>query len=511
MRRELRTVILIPCILACILAVLIIMDKKNISIIPVKGRNTKKVSVSVTPTPKAQPTPVPEITEEPTPEPADEPTQAPVATITPTTAPTPAPTPASTPKPTEAASASPAPSPTSAPGNDQKPSGITYNAIYRADGENYSLIADGNTLTYLVLSKKDNSVRQTGYPFHSVYAEFPGEQNGPILGFKNDHFVFVSNNKIVASDGIHEEVLYELDDAPNINVISRSENRVLGVFSANQKQTLCIIDLRNFKTETYQEKSAINPSYIVLTDDNFSYSIKRRIPAGPYYEFLYTARNGKVNLLAMINEIAAYSLDAENSTVTIETIGNGKFRLDLNTDKLTANKAISKDRTLYLPVYGDGIIENLTDIRFINYNNENRQAVLKVLPASYKADVYYNSYYDTYIFTFYLPEKEKLLPEFGVAGRFTVTDYSVISLDDDKFIRGSTVKELLFSGETAIGSAEIYLMEQYASFNNEWVLFDMIYAWIPIRDSTKAYQVYMYVPRGESYQPYLDFVKQLIS
>lgn len=507
MRRELRTVILVPCILACILAVLIILDKKDISLIPVKSKSPKKVAVVVTPTPGAQPTLTPTVTEEPTPEP--EPTNLPAQSPTITAAPTPAPTSASTPtpspKPTETAVSEPEPTPAGTAGNGQNSSEAKYNALYKADGENYSLIADGNTMTYIVLNKKDNSVRQTGYPFHSVYAEFPGEQNGPILGYKNDHFVFMSNNRIVASDGTQEEVLYELDEIPNINSIIQSENRVLAGFMG---QILCIVDLRNFYIETYNE--SFSPSYLVLTDDNMSFSKKRRIPAGPYYEFLYTAKEGKVRLHAMINEITDYILDSENGMVTISTVGNDRFQLDLKADKLTAEKSYGKYRTLYLPAYGDGIIEDLTDIRFINHNNADEQVVLKVLPASYKADVYYNSYYDTFFFTFYMPEKEKLLPD-GKAGRFTITDYSIVSLAEDKFFRESTVKEFLLSAETRIGTAEIYLLEQYEIFNNEYVPFEMVYAWIPIKNSTKAYQLYMYVPRGESYKPYLDFVMQLIS
>jgi len=335
------------------------------------------------------------------------------------------------------------------------------------------------------LNKKDNSVRKTGFPFHSVYAEFPGEQLGPIIGHKDDRFVFMSNNKVVASDGIQEEVLLELDEIPNINAITKSENRVLAAFSTSAGQTVCIADLRNFYAEIYYEKSAINYSYMVLTDENFSYSKKRRIPAGPYYEFLYTARDGKVKLLAMVNEITDYTLDTGNNTVTIKTVGNDSFKIDLKTDKLTTSKSISKERTLYLPAYGDGIIENLTDIRFINRNDPDEPVVLKVLPTSYKADVYYNSYYDTFYFNFYLPGKENLLPSSGVAGSFTVIDYSVISLVENKFFRGSTVKNLLFSGQTGIGNAEIYLMEQYVSYNNEYVPFEMVYAWIPIKTAQK--------------------------
>jgi len=511
MRRNLRTVVLVPCILACILAVLIFLDKKEISLFPVKGKGSKKTVVSVTPAPSAQPTQISVSTDEPTPEPSptDTPSQKPAVPASPTPAPKPA---AVTPKPTPTSAPSPAapkatesPKPSGTPENDERNS-VTYKAVYKLDGNNYSLIADGNTLTYLILNKQDNSIRKTGYPFDSIYAEFPGEQLGPIIGNKNDRFVFMSNEKIVASDGTHEEVLFTVGDATNINSIVKSDNRILAAIGG---RIMCIVDFRNFTVETYNE--AFTPDYFALTDEFFSFSIKRRIPAGPYYEYLYTGKNGKVKLLAMIGEINKYEVDTENSIVTITTGEKDVFQLDLKTDKLSTSKAISKERTLYFPAYADGIIGDLSDIRYINRNSSDEQVVLKVLPTSYKAEIYYNSYYDTFYFTFYMPEKVNLLPVNGVAGSFTVIDYSVITLNENKFLRDSTVKELLFSGQTGIGNAEIYLLEKYETYNNESVPFEMVYAWVPIKNSTQAYQLYLYVPRGEKHEPYLNLVKQLIS
>jgi len=519
MKRNLGTVVLVPCILACILIILIILDKKDISLFPVKGRDAKKIAVSVTPIPSAQPTQVPGITTEPTPEPTETPAPEPTvqatptskptpkpATVTPT--PTPTPTPTLAPTPTVPAAAEPVPEPSVAPENGEKPTDITYNPIYRFDGDNYSLIADGNTLTYLVLNKQDNSVRQTGYPFNAIYAERLGEQNGPFIGNKGDRFVFMSNKQIVASDGTQEEVLFTVNDdtSENINSIVESDNRILAAIGG---RIMCIVDFRNFTVETYNE--AFTPGYFVLTDEYFSFSIKRRIPAGPYYEYLYTGKNGKVKLLAMIGEINKYEVDTENSIVTITTGEKDEYLLDLKTDRLSANKAISKERTLYFPAYADGIIGDLSDIRYINRNSSDEQVVLKVLPTSYKAEIYYNSYYDTFYFTFYLPEKVNLLPANGVAGSFSVIDYSVISLNENKFLRDSTVKELLFSGQTGIGNAEIYLLAKYETYNNESVPFEMVYAWVPIKNSTQAYQLFLYVPRGESHEYYLDLVKQLVS
>ena len=55
----------------------------------------------------------------------------------------------------------------------------------------------------------------------------------------------------------------------------------------------------------------------------------------------------------------------------------------------------------------------------------------------------------------------------GSDGGFTVIDYSVVSLIENKFLRDSSVKELLFTGQTSIGNAEIYLLERYERMNDE--------------------------------------------
>ena len=162
MRRNLGIVVLIPCILAVILAVLIVLDKRNSSMAPAKGKGSDKTVVSVSPTPDAQPTQAPQTSPEPEPEvsPTDEPTPSPTVSATPT--PSPSPTPSPTPEPT------PALTPTPEPGQESEETSensgetgeVTYNAIYRQDGNSYSLIADADTLTFIVLNKQDNSIRE---------------------------------------------------------------------------------------------------------------------------------------------------------------------------------------------------------------------------------------------------------------------------------------------------------------------------------------------------------------
>lgn len=507
-RRKRQNVVLVPFILAIILVVLLILDKNEVSLFkkkPTASTNQNNhVSVTTTIHPTQLPTTTPEPTQEPLP--TSSPTKIPTATPTPTSSPTPTTTP--TPKPTESDVDKPTTKPTDPSQNtNDMEDGMgeaKINVLYRQDGDEYSLIADGNTHSLLILNRQDGSIRDTGYSFHQKYTQ-PNSYIGPIIGYKNNHFIFIADKQIVISDGVTENTLVTLNDdisnEVNLSPVVQSENRILLCF---EEKAMYLIDCRNFSVETYNEEYSEN--YLVLTDEYFSFSTRHRIPAGPYYQFLYTGDNGKSNVLAMIGEIQEYTVDIDNNFVTIKA--DDVYQLNLKTQEISTTKKLDKERTLYLPVFADGILEGLTDIRFINRNSNNEQVVLRLLPFSYNASCYYSSYYNTFFFTFYLPEKANLLP--GSAGSFSIIDTSIISLRENKFIRDSSVKELLYSGQTSIGDGEIYLLERYETLSNESVAFEIVYAWIPIEGSTHAYQLYLYVPRGEDYQTYLELVKQLL-
>ncbi len=506
-RKKLQNVVLIPFILAIILVILIVLDKNDVSFFGKKREASTKGNNYVTaiPTPTIQPTQLPVITVEPTP------TSAPTSTPTamPTTTPKPTPTSTPTPAATEPVEVEPTtkPSDTSqnAEGKDDGAGGAEIDAIYRQDGENYSLIADVNKLSLFILNHQDGSIRDTGYSFEIKHEQQSDDYLGPIIGYKNEHFLFISDKQIVISDGVSEKALVTINDGISNQIhaspIVQSEERILLCF---ENKVMYLIDCRDFSVETYNANYYEN--YIVLTDEYFSFSTRHRIPEGPYYQLLHTGVNGESSKLAMIGDIQKYSIDIDSSIVTIQA--DDSYQLNLKTNEISTSKKIGKERTLYLPAFADGIIENLTDIRFINRNSNNEQVVLRLLPATYNASCYYTSYYDTFYFTFYQPQKANLLP--SSAGSFTTIDPAVIALKENKFLRDSSVKELLYAGQTSIGDGEIYLLERYETINNESVALEIVYAWIPIKGSTQAYQLYLYVPCGESYETYYEIVKQLL-
>lgn len=516
MRRNLFVAMLVPVILTCILIFMLIWDSRKA---PASTQEPGSVIGDET---GISPTPAITITSIPTPSLTPAATPTPVPTAAPSTRPTsaPSPTAAATPVPTPVTpTTTPAPQPSEGNngssgsagnqngGQGTEPQGSIniYKAIYTQEGDDYTLVADGITGSYLVISKKDNSIRQTGYKYSPRYEENAADFPGPMLGYKNRYFVFAAGKQIVASDGVSETILKtfgdEINGDPHITMILQSENRILAGLEGT---ILMVVDCRVPTAEAYSE--SYNPDYAVLTDEYLCFSRKMRIPAGPYYNYIYTAKSGNKSLLGSIGEIDEFSL--ENNTVNIKSYGN-LFQINLETNTLTSSLTIGSERTLYFPVYGDGIIQDLSEIRFINHNGVNKQAETIQLPDFLKAECYYNTYYNLAIFSLYYGEKAGLLPNIPF-GTFAAIDYTVFPLEDRKFPPHSTLKEKLYSGNTRIGEGEIFLLEKSETKDNASVLFEIVYAWIPVEGESRAFQLYVYVPQGENKDGYVNLVKQLL-
>ena len=268
-----------------------------------------------------------------------EPSLAPEETQDPTPAPTSAPTQTPTPTPTETPTITPSPTPTeedtgditgtpqgsedmSEPGQEntgdtlepeQESTGDTtvpedqtetndsvfldtYNALYTHQGDEYTLVADSNTGSFLIISHKDNSIRQTKYKYAPIYDDTPESIHGPIIGYKNQHFVFLAGNQLVASDGVNETVLKNFENSLepgfySLNPVMQSNNR----FMVGVEGILVVIDSRDLTIEAYTQGYSLE--FFVLTDEILCFSRKDRIPAGPYYNTLYTAQKGISNCL----------------------------------------------------------------------------------------------------------------------------------------------------------------------------------------------------------------------
>lgn len=547
MKRNLVMAILTPCILACILIVLIIMDNNRNSrkaSLP-EGNEPEVVSVTppadtISPMPSSEPTRMPEETQEPTTAPTTAPTKVPskaptpTASITPTTAPVSSPTPVPSQNPVDITGAPSISDGTNEPGhgNESGTAGSeqengtaepgqtgeidaqepgTYQAIYKLESDDYTLIADGITDSYLFISSKDGSIRQTAFMFAPIYEEDPGNFPGPVIGYKNKTFFLLAGSQIVASDGMTETVLLTFDESVvHPNMILQSENRFLAGFSGD---TLVVIDSRTCLAEVY--KQSFTADFLIFTDDALCFNYRRKIPASAYYNYLYTARDGNIKLHGIIGEIDDYAMEGDSVIIRSQ---DDLFKLDLKQNTLTTSKQMYREYMLYLPVYSTGILEGLSDMRFINYNADGDPVQTIQLPSSWTADCYYYDYVEPSLSFFYDihdRENEKFLPG-GAAGTFTLVDKNSFPLAEGKYLMHSSVKEELYSGSSSFGPAEIYLLERMETKNDgsgnlEDVLYEIIYAWIPIEGESQAYQFYLYVPQGKEAADYLTVMKYLIN
>lgn len=492
MRRNLFLAILTPCILACILIVLIILDNRDSS------QDDKTGAY-------AEPTGIVDST--PSPIPSDSPTPTPDSTPAPTSTPTPVPTPVPTPTTAPQVTTEPTPAPET---NEEEhsdeisPAPESYEALQIQEGNDYNLVCDSISGSFFIINKQDNSVRNTNFKYSSKYEQTEYTPN-PILCYKNGYFVFAAQNQIVVSDGITETVLktFETGDV-FVNRLLESDNRILAGVELND---LAVIDLKTLKVDIYT--GHYRSEFITFTDDYLCFSKRNRIPAGPYYNHIYSAKEGNAMLLGVIGEIDEQALD--NDTVYI-TSNDKLFQINLAANELKTSVKAAKEFSLYYPVYSDSIIYGLSDMRFINYNEADEPVQSIILPDSLEADCYYNTYYNMAVYSIYPKDEEmkKSLPPTGILGSFGLIDYSVFPLDQSKYPLHSSVKEKLYSGMTRIGEGEIFFLEKYEDYNYESVPFEMIYAWIPIEGETRAYQLYIYVPYGSEKAAYVDLIGQLL-
>ncbi|NLY19122.1 MAG: hypothetical protein GX045_09305 [Clostridiaceae bacterium] len=517
MRRNLFVVVLIPCILFCVLLLLIKMNKEQEA-----KRAAHKVTVSTETSGIIDQTeseteseatssattdaPVTTTTDSQTAMPTTEQTAA--QTQTETTAPITIQTSAST---VESQEDETSETTESIETNEveTKPSeaDVEYDALYELKGEAYTLIADKNSKHFIFVSNQDNTIRETEFKYHEKHEQFPGEIYGPILGYKSNIFVFVADNKIVASDGNSETILINLDKSGlpedyNINLVLHSDNRILSIINKD----IYVIDCRTLFVEEYEENYKVE--IILFTDDYLCFGEIRQIHAGSHYYYIYLVRDGELKHLGSTGTIDDYITD--NDTIYIQS-QDLLLQVNLKTSELTSSYQLGKEQALYFPVYGPCLIQGLSEIKYVNYNDD-RQPVQSIkLPDFLEAECYYGSPFAIPGFSLYFKDQEKAmsLPAPGRLGSFSVIDLSEYPLKDDKFILHSTVKEKLYSGSTCMGEGEIYLLERVEMKNNDNVLFEMIYAWIPACESN-AYQFFIFVPEGDSASVWFNVLKQLL-
>lgn len=508
MRRNLFIAVLVPCILLCVLIILIIMDNQYAAKKAARA-DAKSSETSGMTNPTESETPAPTTTVSDTS--ATEPTKTSATAQTTTKAAATAQTgttakPAGTSVAQETQRVTTETSKTSETNADetepQEQIG-DYDGLYAQKGEAYTLIADKNTKHFLFVSNQDNSIRRTEFTYHPVY-EQETDQN-PVMGYKNNAFIFMAQNNIVASDGIRETILITLDDKPEdirIKPVLQSDNRILSDINGK----LYIIDCRSLSVEAYKE--SYSDDLLIFTDDYLCFNSKKKITSGPYYNYIYVAKDGKPVLSGSIGEIDEYALDNDIAYIQSQDI---LFRIDLKTCELTSSVQIDRERTLYFPVYGSSVIKGLSEIKYINYNKDNKPAESVMLPDFLEAECYYGSPYAISQFNLYMKDANlsEKLPD-GPFGSFSAIDYTAYPLDNNKFLMHSTVKEELYSGNTCMGEGEIFLLERVETKNSDSLPFEMIYVWVPIKGESRAFQMYVYVPYGDEPVIWLNMVKQLL-
>ncbi len=516
MERKLLVAIIVPIILGCVLIVLLIYDKSNS---PGEVHRSDVVGEEQTGSSTAGSG---EVASTPTVTPAALPTIVPTEVPTPMLTHTPTPIPTQTPTPAIQASAEATPTGKPSDGTaDQNPDENTggqgteapadsaYKVLHKQEGGDYTLVTDSVTKCFLIISNNDNTIRQTEFTYAQKYEDLSDYYTGPVFCYKNGRFIFIAQNHVVASDGVKETILHtfgeeSLKNGIHVNPLLESENRIL--IGAASEGMLLVVDCGTLEVEKYF--AHYNAEFLVFTDKYLCFSEKRRIPAGPYYNYIYVANAGKALLLASIGDIEKYTL--ENNLINIISCGN-TFEINLETNELSSSKVIGKERTLYFPVYSDSIIYNLSEMRFIDHNEEGRPVQSIQLPDSWEGECYFTTWLNMEIFSFYEKGKTRigplLPPQNGV---FAIVDHSEYPLENSRFLLHSKVIQQLDSGVTLIGEGEIFLLERIETINNDSALFEIVYAWIPIKEESRAYQMYIYVPHGEDKAPYINLVKQLL-
>lgn len=318
--------------------------------------------------------------------------------------------------------------------------------------------------------------------------------------------VFIAQNNIVASDGVSETILVTLNNSltevPHIEHLLQSDNRVLSAIEG----VIYVIDFRTLSVEKYTEN--YSGQFLVITDDHMCFSSRRQAPAGSFYNYLYATKDGKAVLLGSIGEIDEYILDKDVVYIQSQDI---LLQINLKTPELTSSYQIDRERKLYFPVYDSTSIQDLSEIRYINYNNNEKPVQSMMLPDFISAECYYGSPYAVSQFSLMMKDANtrKQLPD-GPFGSFAAIDTTAYPLNDNKFIMHSKVKETLYSGTTCMGEGEIFLLERVETKDNNNIPFEMIYAWIPISGESRAYQMYIYVPAGDDYTLWQKVAEQLL-
>lgn len=392
-----------------------------------------------------------------------------------------------------------------------------YNALYMAESGDYQFIADSITKHFLVKSKKDSSIRKTEFRYAKKYEDV-GFYKGPILGCKNNQILFISENKLVVTDGKNEKVVDTIGDQnaetePHIHSIFESDNRVL--ISFPDQDLMLIYD---YRTSAVERCNTFSVEIAAFTDEYLCFCRMFRIPASGGYYYFYTFKEGKINLLGIISGYYDLKYSLDDNILKITRYGDTEYeeehQVNLETNEITFADELSREQTLYLPTYGTCIVHDLSEIKYINYNHPEQPTETFRLPDYLIGECCY-WYGSIYTSLYRRNENGEKIQGDSVYEFNMIKNMSFYREGDSIFPARSTFKELLYKGVTSLGDGEIYLLEQsrevYDGSETHKVTYTIVYAWIPIIGSSDAYQLFCELPPEEDYRDYLYMFNSLLN
>ncbi|WP_010243976.1 hypothetical protein [Acetivibrio cellulolyticus] len=195
----------------------------------------------------------------------------------------------------------------------------------------------------------------------------------------------------------------------------------------------------------------------------------------------------------------------------------------------TQSDTASEDSNVWKAI-GPEVVENLKSIEIINMNSESKSKVNLKLPEDFYATEYI---YDvvpefqlneekskqikkSYSFNLYNRKdtnKFNLYGIKGVAGRFEMTGSCEEQPNKACFPNHSCVKAKVFSGRTVLGQGEIFILDcdlRRELRTEKNTTYDVIYAWVPIKNENSAYNLAICVPVGEKNDAYIQIVKNIL-
>jgi hypothetical protein len=213
----------------------------------------------------------------------------------------------------------------------------------------------------------------------------------------------------------------------------------------------------------------------------------------------------------------------ENFSNELEKLSESRIQTKLDwLDKLEEPEAIMNT---------PDVLENLSVLQFANLNDAVNTNVVLNLPEGFTANkrvfqkasnfeysAEKNKGIDTVCtFQIFSTAQNDKFSQYGIEGLvgwFYDTGYYRDEPEDARFPNNSALKAKVYEGNTALGEAEIFVLEcdiiPKELRTEEYSTYELVYAWVPIDGEDLAYNLGISVPLGEDSSPYVDMIKYIL-